>query len=291
MRDFNYFVKKIPPSIHDRTRAILSDHVAIFLPESYIVDQMLEVEEYHFVICFETPPPATINGHLHQFKKGSLICLAPGDNILVHPDVSQGLAKFMTICVLPTFMDEVYGELDKQEPLRFSSLDSKYSLFLLDALDALIYEITHYGKTSPLMVTSQEQRIAIQLIRDGKPQSRWNQGVEPHLEAIVQQACKYIEAYYTSNITVKDVSDAVYVSASYLQKIFPKVVGQTPHQYIMKCRHGKARGMLVTTRASMEEIARHCGFVNNSHFSTAFKQVEGMSPRAYRKANAPCELQ
>ncbi|MCK9525211.1 MAG: hypothetical protein M0R49_04705, partial [Limnochordia bacterium] len=84
MRDFDYFVQKIPPSIYDRTRAILSQHVAIFLPDSYVTGKLLEVEEYHFVICFETPPLATINGSRHQFRKGSLICLAPGDSILVH---------------------------------------------------------------------------------------------------------------------------------------------------------------------------------------------------------------
>jgi AraC-like DNA-binding protein len=182
-------------------------------------------------------------------------------------------------------MDEVYGEQGDPGPLQFSSLDNKYSYFLLEALDALIYEITHHGHASSLMVTSLENRIAIQLIRDGKPALRWSEGADPHLESIVQKACKYIEAYYTSNITVKDISDAIYVSPSYLQKIFPKIVGQTPHQYIMECRHRKACGMLVKTKASMEEVARQCGFVNSSHFSTTFKQVEGVSPLAYRKAH------
>jgi len=289
MRDFDYFVKKIPPSIYGRTRSILSKHMAVFLPDSYVVEKTLEVEEYHFVICFETPPLATINGGSYQFKKGSLICLAPGDRIFVHTDASKTTAQYMSICVLPGFMDRVYGEQGDPEPLQFSSLESKFSNFLLEAVDALIHEVSHHGDASPLMLTSLENRIAIQLIRDGKPAASWSEGANPCIEAIVQKACRYIETYYTSNITVKDISDAIYVSPSYLQKIFPKIAGRTPHQYIMECRHRKARGMLVKTRVSMEEVARQCGFVNSSHFSTTFKQVEGISPLAYRKANAPSE--
>lgn len=52
----------------------------------------------------------------------------------------------------------------------------------------------------------------------------------------------------------------------------------------MDCRHRKAKEMLEITGASIEEIARQCGFVNNAHFSTAFKQKEGMPPLVYKKS-------
>lgn len=67
------------------------------------------------------------------------------------------------------------------------------------------------------------------------------------------------------------------------------MVGKTPHQYIMECRHRKAREMLEKTKVSMEEVARRCGFVNSSHLSTTFKQIEGVSPLAYRKAHLQVE--
>ncbi|HBG00174.1 MAG TPA: hypothetical protein DDW87_01175 [Firmicutes bacterium] len=57
------------------------------------------------------------------------------------------------------------------------------------------------------------------------------------------------------------------------------------HQYIMACRHRRAREMLVKTAVSMEEVARQCGFVNSSHFSTSFKQMEGLLPLAFRQAH------
>ncbi len=285
MRGFNYFVEKIPQNIYARTRAIFSKNVAIFVPDSYVMGIKMQVEEYHFVICFETPPLASINGCEYQFKKGSLICLAPGDDILVHPAAKPEQAQYMSICVLPVFMDGIFRELGGVEKLEFSTLDNRYSYFLLEALDALIHETIQYGQESPLMVASLENRVAIQLLRDGRTPSQWKDGTQPHVENIVSKACTYIESYYTSNITVKDISDAIFVSPSYLQKIFPKIVGKTPHQYIMACRHRKACALLVNTNLSMEEVARQCGFVNSSHFSTTFKAVEGISPLAYRKTH------
>lgn len=289
MRGFDYFVEKIPPSIYCKGQAIFSEHVAVFLPDSYVVDCKMEVEEYHFVIFFETPPLVTINGCQYQFKKGSLLCLAPGDDILVHPGDRQAPARYMTVCVLPDFMAGIYLALGGTEKLAFDAFDNKYSYFLLEALDALIHEVVHHGDASPLMLASLENRIAIQLIRDGKLTPSWPGESQPYLESIIQKACKYIETYYTSNITVKDISDAIFVSPSYMQKIFPRMVGKTPHQYIMECRHRKAREMLEKTKVSMEEVARRCGFVNSSHLSTTFKQIEGVSPLAYRKAHLQAE--
>jgi AraC family transcriptional regulator len=253
MRGFHYFVGKIPPNIYGRTRTVFSQHVALFLPESYVVGQKMNVEEYHFVVCFETPPLATINGEDYQFKKGSLICLTPGDDILVHPPSSTRTPKYMALCVLPEFMNEVYRELGGEGALRFGTFDSRYSHLLLEAVDALIHEVLNHGDSSPLMIASLENRLVIQLIRDGKPSlcGPGTQGGYSHLDDLVQKACKYIETYYTSNITIKDISDAVYVSPSYLQRIFSKTVGKTPHQYIMECRHRKARELLLKTKASM----------------------------------------
>lgn len=52
----------------------------------------------------------------------------------------------------------------------------------------------------------------------------------------------------------------------------------------MDFRHKKAKELLETTSASIEDIARQCGYVNNAHFSTTFKQKEGISPLIYKKS-------
>ncbi len=281
---FDYFVKKIPVNIHNNTKSIITKHIAIFIPENFVVNKKMCVEEYHFVICFTAPPRATIRSKEHQFKKGSLICMAPGDDILVHPPECSSPSKYMTICVNKEFMQNIYLLTGGAGNLSFKNLDTTYSCHLLEGLEALTHEVLNYEETNSLMIESLENRIAIQLLRDASLEFNASGKSLKTYEDNVQKAVKYIETYYSSNITIKDVSNAIYISPPHLQKIFSKHMGITPYQYIMGCRHRKAKEMLHNTRISIEKIAIQCGYVNSAHFSTAFKQREGMPPLLYRKS-------
>ncbi|NLB41716.1 MAG: hypothetical protein GX815_05540, partial [Clostridiales bacterium] len=140
-KSFDYFVKKIPVSIHNNTKSITTSRIAIFIPEKFVIDKKMVVEEYHFVICITTPPRATICSKEYQFKKGSLICMAPGDDILVHPLSSSSPDKYMTICVNKEFMQNIYRQTGGEEKLSFRKPDNTYSHQLLEGIEALIYEI------------------------------------------------------------------------------------------------------------------------------------------------------
>lgn len=282
-KSFDYFVQKIPLNIHDNTKSIITSHIAIFIPEKFVVDKRLYVEEYHFVVCFTTPPPVTISSKEHQFKKGSIICMAPGDDILVHQSDGFSPATYITICVKEDFLQRIYLQSGGEGILSFKKRERTYSYQLLEGIEALIYEITNFKETNSLMIESLENRIAIQLLRDTCFEFKAIGNDPQNPQDNMQRAIKYIETYYSSNITVKDICKAVYLSPSHLQKIFLKHVGKTPYQYIIECRLGKAKAMLETADVSLEEIARQCGFVNRAHFSTVFKQKEGLSPLAYKK--------
>ncbi|GAB1476850.1 hypothetical protein MASR2M70_16860 [Bacillota bacterium] len=285
-RGFDYFVEKIPINIHNNTRTTISEHIAIFIPNQFVTDTPLIVEEYHFVICFTTPPPVTINDIRHQFKKGCRISMIPGDVLLVHPAESSFSVKYITLCVNKEFMQDIYRKSGGIDGLSFRRMDNTYSSQLLEAADALINEILNFGNTNPLMIESLESRIAVQLLRDCSSDFTVYSGEQQYLRDLAEKAAKYIESYYSSNIINKDICDAIYISPPHLQRVFLKYMKKTPYQYIMECRHKKAKEMLETTNSSVGKISRLCGFVNSSHFSSSFKQREGISPTAYRKALA-----
>ena len=52
--------------------------------------------------------------------------------------------------------------------------------------------------------------------------------------------------------------------------------------YIISCRLSEAKQLLVTTDATVTEIAERCGFASASHFARVMKQVEGKTPLAFR---------
>lgn len=73
------------------------------------------------------------------------------------------------------------------------------------------------------------------------------------------------------------------MSRYHFLRIFRRLVGQTPHQYVLLLRMQKAAVMLLTTTVPLTTIALDAGFNDLSTFIRRFRGVMGMSPGAYRK--------
>ncbi len=93
----------------------------------------------------------------------------------------------------------------------------------------------------------------------------------------------YIDTRFQYPITVQDIAAALHYHPYYLSRVFARVYGVTPHQYLTQCRVTKALALLTNTDMPVGEVALRCGFVNVSHFSAAIRKVTGHSPTEIRK--------
>ena len=107
---FGEFVKRIPEIIHTRTKSFITDDIAIFKPDAYVVNRKLCIEDYHFIIFHSTPPPAKIDNKELQFKKGSLISLEPGTEMTVFGLDNDKPCQYISINVKKDFMQKVANE-------------------------------------------------------------------------------------------------------------------------------------------------------------------------------------
>lgn len=64
---------------------------------------------------------------------------------------------------------------------------------------------------------------------------------------------------------------------------FRAAFGATPRQYVIARRLAEAKRLLAQTGLPLTTIALSVGFSTPSHFSTTFRQHEGVTPRAYRR--------
>jgi len=60
-------------------------------------------------------------------------------------------------------------------------------------------------------------------------------------------------------------------------------LGETPKQFTLRLRIDHAAAALVSSRASILDIALECGFESHEAFCRAFRRRFGLSPSAYRK--------
>src|SRR5271166_6370286 len=101
----------------------------------------------------------------------------------------------------------------------------------------------------------------------------------------VQQALSYIESNFRSKLTLPEIAAEAHLSVSHFSRLFGRVVGLAPHEYILSCRLRFAEKILCLrgTECSMAEIAVESGFADQAHFSRHFHRVFGKAPQAYRR--------
>jgi AraC family transcriptional regulator len=77
------------------------------------------------------------------------------------------------------------------------------------------------------------------------------------------------------------------MSQYYFSKLFKVSTGTTPHQYVMRQRVERAQELLCTTRTPLAEVATQVGFETQSHFTSVFRHIVGITPKRYREMHQP----
>ena len=98
----------------------------------------------------------------------------------------------------------------------------------------------------------------------------------------MQEAVGYIERNYQKDLTVEELADICGLNRNYFSKIFKEAMGCPPQEFIIRMRLSKATELMRTEDISIGEVAARCGYVNQMHFSRAFKKRYHVSPREWR---------
>lgn len=92
----------------------------------------------------------------------------------------------------------------------------------------------------------------------------------------------YVENNLSEKITLEDVANRFFVSASTVTHLFSKKMNISFYKHVMQRRLWKAKN-LIKEGMPMEKIANQVGFGDYSAFYRAFKQEFGLSPRQFYK--------
>lgn len=98
------------------------------------------------------------------------------------------------------------------------------------------------------------------------------------------QAALWIEEHATEPLTLGAMARQARLSPFYFLRIFSRVLGVTPHQYLVRCRVRLAARRLAAADSPVTDIAFESGFGDLSNFVRTFHSAAGVSPRAFRRA-------
>ena len=99
---------------------------------------------------------------------------------------------------------------------------------------------------------------------------------------VVSRVMKYIQDHMAETLTVTHLAEIVYVSKSYLSRIFKQKTGMTLIEYQRSVRINTAKMLLVSSNTSVEEITYIVGYNCPKYFSRAFHICTGKSPREFK---------
>src|SRR6202158_3383996 len=96
-----------------------------------------------------------------------------------------------------------------------------------------------------------------------------------------------VRAYVDSNlhrtIHIRDLSAVARRSPAHFSRKFKLAVGESPHAYLVRRRLERARHLMMTSAASLSEIALSVGFADQAHLCRLFRQAFDQSPAHWRR--------
>ncbi|WP_188982705.1 GlxA family transcriptional regulator [Pseudomonas matsuisoli] len=160
----------------------------------------------------------------------------------------------------------------------------------LAVVDLMLALLTRDHGTDVAGAVSEE--LVVERIREGSERQRiplQNRLGSSHPK--LTQAVVLMEANIEEPLTTDEIAQHVCVSRRQLERIFKQFLNRVPSQYYLELRLNKARQLLIQTSKSIIQIGLSCGFSSGPHFSSAYRNFFGVTPREDRNLRRAGALQ
>jgi len=99
----------------------------------------------------------------------------------------------------------------------------------------------------------------------------------------LQRALRYLAKHFHEELSLSDLSEQAFMSASHLSHLFKAELGESFKGLLNLLRIEKAQQMLTDENAMrITDVAFESGFGDLSHFTKTFKKIAGCNPKDYR---------
>jgi AraC family transcriptional regulator len=100
----------------------------------------------------------------------------------------------------------------------------------------------------------------------------------------LRQVLAYIRSHLSEDLSLIDLAQVSGMSPYYFLRLFKQSMHVTPRQYIIQMRIDLAKELLRSRELSIADISLRCGFTSQSHFTNVFRQLVGITPKAYQRS-------
>lgn len=101
--------------------------------------------------------------------------------------------------------------------------------------------------------------------------------------SIVSQVCKCVLTNVDSEISLKSVSDTLFMNKTYISETFKLKTGMLFVEYITMVKMERAKKLITEGKHKIYEISDKLGYKDVEYFSRLFKKYTGSTPAEYRQ--------
>ena len=100
----------------------------------------------------------------------------------------------------------------------------------------------------------------------------------------------FIDENLHRTIHAKDLSAVAQRSTTHFSRSFKQAFGEPPHAYVVRRRLERACHLMITSSASLTDIALSVGLCDQAHLCRLFSQAVGQNPSSWRRDLQPARM-
>ena len=273
-------------SVYDYASSFTGGHLPKLVyvtRQNYDAQQLIRPMHRHeeiaeFLLVYEGSGHYNVENQFHEVKKGDVLLYNAGT---LHEVATNKEEKIGTFC---------FGVTD----LRLNGLPVNH---LTDAKDGFVRHSNEYFaqmlSMSHLIYTTLNNEneynqeiclhltVALMLLMIHLPGNTLK-GMRSEDFILVDRIKNFVDENFRDNINIDSIAKALHISPSYASHIFKAATGYSIKKYLSRRRIGEAETQLLSSNASVTEIAHMVGFNDSNYFNTVFSKTVGLTPRRYR---------
>ena len=237
---------------------------------------------------------AVLNGKLTYPLDGKPVEINASEFVLFPPNVSIAASAIGAELLFLTFSAALvmqHAEAMRLTPpkstVTFQAGTLSHDQKLANLFAEFVAELTSEEPGQEIVMNALVEQLMVHVLRSYAQPRRSDELELSRVGLVDRRIRRSVELMHTQldqDLTLKALAAASYLSPFHFARLFKKLTGATPHNYLAGIRAARAQLLLADPELSVTEIGARVGYLSASHFTKAFRLATGTTPREFRKA-------
>jgi AraC-like DNA-binding protein len=227
----------------------------------------------------------TLDGNRHELTAWQSVIFEP--NVSIHVTGNQSELLFFTFSASLVLQHATTMHLiPPKSTITFAHTAEAGDQKLDTLLSEFAVELANDRPGKEIVMRALVEQVLVHILRNYSQPRLSDQLELSRVGLIDRRIRRSVELMHTQldqELTLRALAAASHLSPFHFARLFKKLTGSTPHNYLAGIRANRAQLLLAQTELSITEVGAQVGYLSASHFSKAFRLATGATPREFRK--------